>query len=138
MDCVTPSHRDPIPHGETLDIYQLLVHPKSKLEPPPSHRPKIEWPYTTRKPVLARSRPNLEYLDAQIIKAERRALPKKSRSPIVGYSQRRVDNEILPSLGVLKSITLDTSFPSIPPVRRPLRPAQSVQKRGSYIKQVVD
>jgi hypothetical protein len=138
MDCVTPSHRDPIPHGETLDIYQLLVHPKSKLEPPPSRRRKIEWPYTTRKPVLARSRPNLEYLDAQIIKAERRPLPKKLRSPRVDYSQRRVDNEILPALGVLKTVTLDTSFSSFPPVRRAARRAQSVQKRGSSIKQVVD
>ncbi|OWB54568.1 hypothetical protein B5S28_g418 [[Candida] boidinii] len=28
LDCITPSHPNPIPHGESLDIYQLLEKPE--------------------------------------------------------------------------------------------------------------
>jgi DNA polymerase gamma 1 len=33
MDCVTPSHQEKIPHGESLDITSLLSKPESHLDP---------------------------------------------------------------------------------------------------------
>lgn len=133
MDCVTPSHRTPIPHGESLDIYQLLGHPNSKLEFPISHHPKTTWPYATRIPVLRRSPPNLEYLDAQITKGERRSPSKRTRSLKVDKSQRHAD--IDPAGWPLEDLTLTTPLPAITRAPRPSRPAQ---RRSSRIRQVVD
>jgi hypothetical protein len=133
MDCVTPSHRIPIPHGESLDIYQLLGHPNSKLDSPINHPPKTTWPYATRKPVLGHSHPNLEYLDAQITKGERRAPSKRARGLKVDKSQRHAD--IGPTGGLLKDLTLATPVPTITRASRPSRPAQL---RSSRIRQVVD
>lgn len=82
VDCITPSHHIPIPHGESLDIYQLLSRSDARLvstsDNISSARPKSR--YEPRKRVLEGSRPELEFLDAQITLVERRPSSKKSRS----------------------------------------------------------
>ena len=81
MDCITPSHGTRIPHGESLDIYQLLARPDAKLGEAvePGQLLKSKWRYEHRRPVLAGSRPHFDFLDAQITPTERRS-PTKSRS----------------------------------------------------------
>jgi DNA polymerase gamma 1 len=72
MDCITPSHREKIPHGESLDIQTLLSKPSSYLDPAiiPTDPPNLsEITYTPRVPVmetLQSSNTSLTFLKAQI------------------------------------------------------------------------
>lgn len=57
MDCVTPSHPHKIPHGESLDVEQLLakgheasLDPSIKPHSPPSPQ---KYPYTPRESVMS-------------------------------------------------------------------------------------
>ncbi|KAG9236574.1 DNA polymeras-like protein gamma [Amylocarpus encephaloides] len=71
MDCVTPSHHEKIPHGESIDMMTLLTKPSAHLDPSivsrdppqPSH-----ISYTPRKPVMESlgSNPDVNFLRAQI------------------------------------------------------------------------
>jgi DNA polymerase gamma 1 len=81
MDCITPSHPNPIPHGTSLDIYQLLALPDAILDPQayPGQQ-RVKWRYQARKPALERSQPDFAYLDAQISRAERKVSTTRSRS----------------------------------------------------------
>jgi DNA polymerase gamma 1 len=78
MDCVTPSHKEKIPHGESLDILNLLAKgEKARLDPaivpkePPQHE-KYAASYSPREPVMAAlndsptSLEALAYVKAQI------------------------------------------------------------------------
>jgi DNA polymerase gamma 1 len=82
VDCITPSHHIPIPHGETLDIYQLLSRSDSKLVSTTDNISSTQSKprYEPRKKVLEGSQPDLEFLDAQITRVEKRASSKKFRS----------------------------------------------------------
>ncbi|KAF2126704.1 DNA polymeras-like protein gamma [Dothidotthia symphoricarpi CBS 119687] len=80
MDCITPSHKDPIPHGESLDITALLDKgDQARLDPDivPTHPPRVEQyasSYVPRTPVMSALDANdntdpanaLAYLKAQI------------------------------------------------------------------------
>jgi DNA polymerase gamma 1 len=78
MDCITPSHKDKIPHGESLDILALLAKgEQARLDPAivPDDAPQIERyadSYTPRLPVMAAlndaptSQSALAYVKAQI------------------------------------------------------------------------
>lgn len=72
MDCVTPSHPTKIPHGESLDILQLLDRgAQSYLDPSivPYDAPRLEEiAYTPREPVMAAldNDTNTTFLKAQI------------------------------------------------------------------------
>ena len=72
MDCVTPSHPDRIPHGESVSINQLLDKGSAAyLDPnivPSKPIDLAQHPYTPRLPVMAelRERPDVDYLKAQI------------------------------------------------------------------------
>jgi len=72
MDCVTPSHPNKIPHGESLTINQLLDKgPVAYLDPaitPNTHINLEQYPYTPRPSVMTevRERTDLNYLKAQI------------------------------------------------------------------------
>lgn len=72
MDCVTPSHPEKIPHGESLDINQLLDKGASAfLDPQILPRTPIvldQYHYTPRTPVMAdlRKQANMDFLKAQI------------------------------------------------------------------------
>src|SRR3954469_8284866 len=73
MDCVTPSHPNKIPHGESLDITQLLAKGEEAwLDPSvvPKHGPidVSKYEYTPRSTVISslNSSTDLRYLRAQI------------------------------------------------------------------------
>ncbi len=72
MDCITPSHPNKIPHGESVTINQLLDKGSvAYLDPaivPNTPIDLDQYPYTPRPPVMAevRERTDLRYLEAQI------------------------------------------------------------------------
>ena len=127
MDCITPSHSTPIPHGESLDIYQLLARPDVKLvsvvENP--QLTKHNWLYKPRRPVLGGSKPNLDFLDAQITRAERKSISRKSRSVKSIVPQKGPEEIEFPTLGVLESL----STPS-PQIQAPTGTTSSVARRS--------
>lgn len=77
MDCVTPSHSTPIPHGESIDILTLLdkgdaARLDETIEPDPKYAPKLDGiEYTPREPVMktiqASAGETLPFLKAQIV-----------------------------------------------------------------------
>jgi DNA polymerase gamma 1 len=71
MDCVTPSHQEKIPHGESLDITTLLSQPTARLDPSvvPSNPPNLaSITYEPRIPVMEalHSNSDISFLKAQI------------------------------------------------------------------------
>ena len=74
MDCVTPSHPQKIPHGESLDIWGLVAKgEEAALDPEIIPRTEIhlgKWQYTPRIPVMAQlqtdSANDFAFLRAQI------------------------------------------------------------------------
>lgn len=77
MDCITPSHPHKIPHGETLDISQLLdKDQKAFLDPsitsssPPTPE---KYAYTPRESVMSalQASNNLSFIKAQITKDDK-------------------------------------------------------------------
>lgn len=72
MDCVTPSHPDKIPHGESLDITQLLKKGNAAYLDPtvvPTNPPQVEqYTYEPRTPVMADLQQDIDitFLKAQI------------------------------------------------------------------------
>lgn len=71
MDCITPSHPNKIPHGESLDITTLLSKPESYLDPSiiPTDPPNVSAiPYWPRVPVMdtLKSNADVNFLKAQI------------------------------------------------------------------------
>lgn len=71
MDCITPSHHEKIPHGESIDMTTLLTKPTSFLDPsiisldPPNLK---DIAYTPRIPVMQslESNTDIHFLQAQI------------------------------------------------------------------------
>jgi DNA polymerase gamma 1 len=100
MDCVTPSHSTPIPYGESLDIYGLLSRPGAMLVPAAGNvqSPKNNWRYESRRPVLGNSRPDLDFLNAQITRVERKSSRKSPRSTIREMPLPNVEIEEFPPL----------------------------------------
>lgn len=77
MDCVTPSHPEKIPHGESLDINQLLDKGTSAFLDP-KIQPRIpilldQYQYTPRTPVMAslRKEAKMNFLKAQIANSDK-------------------------------------------------------------------
>ncbi|KAF4852694.1 DNA polymerase gamma [Colletotrichum siamense] len=80
MDCVTPSHKEAIPPGESLDIAALLAKgAQARLDPAivpdPSHAPKLDGiAYTPRTPVMDTLEDSTSsdpyFLKAQIVNTE--------------------------------------------------------------------
>jgi DNA polymerase gamma 1 len=71
MDCITPSHHEKIPHGESVDIATLLSKPSSRLDPSiiPTDPPNLSSIiYTPRIPVMEtlQSNSDINFLKAQI------------------------------------------------------------------------
>ena len=74
MDCVTPSHPTKIPHGESLDIWQLLAKGEEALLDPSTKPATVlsdvdQYLYTPRVPVMAEmqkeSKSDFAFLRAQ-------------------------------------------------------------------------
>lgn len=100
MDCVTPSHKDPIPPGESLDIAQLIAKGKDALLDPsvvPNDSRVLEldqFDYTPRIPVIESLKPDsptshARYLRAQIATDDKdlRAIIKEIEAEIKAESQ---------------------------------------------------
>ena len=71
MDCITPSHTQAIPHGESLDITTLLAKPESFLDPSiiPTNPPNLSAiEYAPRIPVMEALQKtyDVNFLKAQI------------------------------------------------------------------------
>jgi DNA polymerase gamma 1 len=71
MDCITPSHYEKIPHGESVDITTLLSKPSSRLDPSiiPTDPPNLSSiVYSPRIPVMEtlQSNSDINFLKAQI------------------------------------------------------------------------
>ncbi|KAH6680813.1 DNA polymeras-like protein gamma [Halenospora varia] len=71
MDCITPSHHEKIPHGESLDMATLLTKPESYLDSSivPTNPPNVsDIVYTPRIPVMETlsSNTDINFLKAQI------------------------------------------------------------------------
>ncbi|KAK2789533.1 DNA-directed DNA polymerase gamma mip1 [Onygenales sp. PD_12] len=93
MDCITPSHPNKIPHGESLDINQLLEKgPEAYLDPSitPILPPRPEkYPYSPRKPVMSALEGSKDptFIKAQICSDDKelreiiRGLTKKNSPP---------------------------------------------------------
>jgi DNA polymerase gamma 1 len=108
MDCVTPSHPEKIPHGESIDIVQLLSKPSSKLDESiiPTNPPCFDSiEYAPRTPIMdALEQPDISFLKAQItaddrelrdiIRDHRKAIeeqaPPKSKPTSTGSRPRKV------------------------------------------------
>jgi DNA polymerase gamma 1 len=76
MDCITPSHHEKIPHGESLDISTLLSQPNSRLDPSivPSDPPNLaSITYDPRVPVMEtlHSNSDINFMKAQITADEK-------------------------------------------------------------------
>lgn len=88
MDCVTPSHPDKIPHGETLDISQILNQGQRALLDPsitPTSPPHPEkYTYTPRESVMSTFEPSdVAFIKAQITKDDKEVrdiIKEKTRS----------------------------------------------------------
>jgi DNA polymerase gamma 1 len=102
MDCITPSHSSPIPHGESLDIISLLSKPSSYLDPKitPMDPPELSSiSYTPRVPVmetLQSTNSSPSFLKAQITAddAELRDIIKE---------QRQLESDSTPSKAASKT-----------------------------------
>ncbi|KAH6605148.1 dna polymerase gamma [Trichoderma cornu-damae] len=81
MDCITPSHPTPIPHGESLDIQTLLdkgleAQLDPSIVPDPRFAPKLEGiAYTARTPIMQTlqesSENHIAFIKAQIASDEK-------------------------------------------------------------------
>ncbi|QSZ37039.1 hypothetical protein DSL72_009131 [Monilinia vaccinii-corymbosi] len=75
MDCITPSHSTAIPHGESIDIQQLLSEPSARLDPNiiPTNPPNLSnILYQPRTPVMEslKKSNDLMFIRAQITATE--------------------------------------------------------------------
>jgi DNA polymerase gamma 1 len=93
MDCITPSHVEKIPHGESVDIRALLANPSSYLDPAivPTHPPQLSSiTYTPRVPVMETIQQGT--YDVNFLKAQITADDKELRD-IIKESRRLTDAE---------------------------------------------
>jgi DNA polymerase gamma 1 len=96
MDCITPSHPNKIPHGESLTISDLINKGNLAMLDPsvvPNKEFEVDhWDYTPRTPVMAESKldttSSLTYLRAQIASSDKElreimkeVTPKPVRAP---------------------------------------------------------
>ncbi|KAK4541017.1 DNA-directed DNA polymerase gamma mip1 [Oleoguttula mirabilis] len=131
MDCVTPSHPEKIPHGESLDIMQLLAKgDEAFLDPAvlPKDAPRPErFDYKYRQPVMETlDTPNVRhYLRAQIA-GDRKEVdsigkelkhPKPAKRPLKGGAR----------------ITKQISFGGQSRVRKHHTPLQQYQQSPSLV-----
>ncbi|KAL4887392.1 DNA polymerase family A-domain-containing protein [Aspergillus karnatakaensis] len=130
MDCVTPSHPHKIPHGETLDITQLLAkNEKARLDPaitplsPPSPE---KYQYTPRETVMSalETSDNPALIKAQITKDD-----KELREIIKDLTKPTTPN---PTTSSTSPRTKKASHPAAEPQRAMLMDIGSGLYGGSF------
>lgn len=88
MDCITPSHKTPIPHGESLDITQLLAKgDAARLDPTiiPNDTKVLDldrFTYTPRVPVIESLKSESKEHDTRYLRAQIATDDKELRSII--------------------------------------------------------
>ncbi|KAK3167012.1 DNA-directed DNA polymerase gamma mip1 [Lepraria neglecta] len=118
MDCVTPSHPDKIPHGESVTINQLLNKGSAAYLDPnivPNDPINLEqYPYTPRPSVMAELR---ERTDLNFLKAQISSEPKELNDIIQDISKKTSSTSLsstekgLPKTKVWKMKTTPPSYP---------------------------
>ncbi|KAH7143972.1 DNA polymerase family A-domain-containing protein [Dactylonectria macrodidyma] len=110
MDCITPSHPDAIPHGESLDIMSLLEKgDEARLDlaivPDPKHAPKLDHiTYTPRVPIMQgiqdTGNDTMPFIKAQIVSddQELRDIVKdvqKAKTAVMGKTEKPLSKKAL-------------------------------------------
>ena len=94
MDCITPSHTEKIPHGESLDIWALMAKgEEGRLDAAIEPQRKVDvdrWDYTPRTPVMAESRKTDESALA-LLRAQITGDDKELREIIKGVTKSSED-----------------------------------------------
>ncbi|CAN8096729.1 unnamed protein product [Discula destructiva] len=130
LDCVTPSHKDPIPPGESIDIMQLLARgDEARLDEsiiPAQHPPKLDHiVYEPRVPVMEdlkqqdASTADLDFIRAQIVadplelnkicaeKRKRNALPPPASTGWSSSSSSSKKKTVLPYISQPKLMPME-------------------------------
>lgn len=130
MDCITPSHHEKIPHGESVDITNLLRNPLSYLDPAivstdPSDFSKIT--YTHRTPVME----SLASSDIPFIKAQITADDKELRE-ILKEQRKIAQGEAPPAAKVVRQRKIKPygAHPSLHP--EPMVVSELLMSKNSY------
>ena len=94
MDCITPSHTEKIPHGESLDIRALMAKgEEGRLDAAIEPQRKIDvdrWAYTPRTPVMAQSG-NADDSALTFLRAQIAGSDKELRDIIKGFTKPSED-----------------------------------------------
>lgn len=142
MDCITPSHPNKIPPGESLDICGLIAKgSNAALDPSTVPNAPVnvdQWPYEPRTPVMAdmlKEVPNahdLALLKAQIVSNEKelRAVIKDVAKS--GPSKRDATANKIPS-DPSKKIEVRTTYPAAMP-QEPILPTYPGLEFSEYAK----
>ncbi|KAK5085695.1 DNA-directed DNA polymerase gamma mip1 [Lithohypha guttulata] len=142
MDCVTPSHRTPIPPGESLDIYQLLAKGDQAIlnqDTIPEDKSVLEldnMQYIPRVPVMesltsGSSTNDLRYLRAQLATDEKElksivkeieaeSKPQTTKKALTGNDDDNNDGSI-PKPAVKRGRKPKPKVPAIPVYAQPQR-----------------
>ena len=134
MDCITPSHPDPIAHGESLDITTLLAKgDEARLDPSivpeAKYAPKFEnIKYTPRTPVMEAIRATQEestpFLKAQIAERDEeiRDIIKDLRKAELANPDKK---KTTPKKS-LKSVLPYRAYPQLVPMDEPISVAEAM------------
>ncbi|KAL9106136.1 MAG: hypothetical protein Q9227_008784 [Pyrenula ochraceoflavens] len=143
MDCVTPSHPDPIPPGESLDMETLLAKGQlAHLNPDTQPQTPInleQFTYTSRKSVMstleAGSTTDLRYLRAQLTSSDRelRAIIQEAEKELRRPSHQQQPSQTQTEIGATsrsanKPLTLDSASAG---TTTAAGPARRGRKKGS-------
>ena len=128
MDCVTPSHPEKIPHGESLGIEELLGKGKeAELDPKivPNEKLNVDqWEYVPRVPVMEALRKNSEkdflFLRAQVSREEKELKEilkeaAKMESSKEGMENMKGDSRGKEATRQYAALPQDPILPDIPP-----------------------
>lgn len=125
MDCITPSHLDKIPHGESLDIWALKAKGGcAQLDPsivPDQDMNMDRWEYSPRMPVMAElQRPrdaNLPFLRAQITTDEkelRNIIKEVTNAPISAIPETAFNSKTMPAPHASVTRQYPSALPQVP------------------------
>jgi DNA polymerase gamma 1 len=146
MDCITPSHPNKIPHGETLDISKLLdMGQKAFLDPSitPTSQPTPEkYSYIPRESVMSTLQASNDraFIKAQITKDDkelreiikdktRSATPSKPSPSRSVSAKSRDKTAVWASAEPQRAVLMDMESGLYPDFRTPPRPASNGNKQ---------
>lgn len=143
LDCVTPSHLDPIPHGESIDITQLLERGnEARLDEdivPDKYPPRLDHiVYTPRTPVMEElKKQDASTTDLSFIRAQITADPQEFNK--ICMEKRKRDSALAPAkLSAVdeakRAVLPYYSQPELMPMDEPMIVSESFRSPGSQRK----